>query len=80
MIDGLRRTWLNWRKSCGWLRKRSKGSHHRTRPRVENAPKLPAADQKSCKMFLGMVQLRALRSGSSGETVVMVEGGDVAMH
>jgi hypothetical protein len=36
------------------------------RSRVENAPKLPIADQKSYKMLLDIAQLRALRSESSG--------------
>jgi hypothetical protein len=36
------------------------------RSRLENALKLPAADQKNCKIFLDMAQFRALRSGSSG--------------
>ena len=43
----------------------ARSKHHRTRPRVENTPKLPVADQKSCKILLDMAQLRVLRSGSN---------------
>ncbi|KAH9203169.1 hypothetical protein DL95DRAFT_399621 [Leptodontidium sp. 2 PMI_412] len=80
MMDGLMIVWLNWRKHWDWLWKSNMWSHrrparlppqvlarskrHRTRPRVENAPKLPVADQKSCKILLDMAQLRILRSGS----------------
>ncbi|KAH8748319.1 hypothetical protein BGZ57DRAFT_150587 [Hyaloscypha finlandica] len=45
----------------------ARSKRHRTRSRVENASKLPVADQKSCKMFLDMAQLRALRSGRRRE-------------
>ena len=49
--------------------------------RVENTPKLPVADQKSCKMLLDMVpQLRASEEWGQRESEVVVEGGGVAMQ
>ena len=44
----------------------AQSKHHETKSRVKNAPELPVADQKSCKMLLDIVQLRAWGSGSSG--------------
>lgn len=44
----------------------ARSRHHKTRFGVEDAAKLPVADQKSCKMLLDIAQFRVLRSGSGG--------------